>query len=288
MEDEFEIRGAEADDLASMAALAANHQTDPARHCMYLGEDAHSIATDIAEVDAWPDFTAVASIDGRLVGWLLAEVDNDMGRVWWWGPYAPSDTWETVADQLYTTLRKRLAAAITEEEAAADSRSAWIEGWAGRHGFQLDPGSVLLRRQPTPVMIDARVRPLSPADHATVMALHEGAFPDTHLTPQGLVESDHPRLVIDDGDGVIGYVAYELQSDGSGYIDFLAVVADHRGDGHGRALVASAVGDLIDRGATSAHLTVRETNEAARALYASLAFVEERIARPYRKGFSLA
>jgi ribosomal protein S18 acetylase RimI-like enzyme len=39
--------------------------------------------------------------------------------------------------------------------------------------------------------------------------------------------------------------------------------------------------------ATHAHLTVRSANDAARRLYASLGFTEERVLVPMRRGFTL-
>ncbi|MEM7285141.1 MAG: GNAT family N-acetyltransferase [Actinomycetota bacterium] len=93
--------------------------------------------------------------------------------------------------------------------------------------------------------------------------------------------------MIDVDGAVVGYVAYEMQADGSGYIDYLAVDETLRGRGLGRALVSTATADLVTSGATHAHLTVREANAAARALYASLDYEEERIAIPYRRGFTL-
>ena len=281
------VRVAEPGDLAAMAALAADHQADPARHCLYLSAEADAIAEEVAELEDWAAHTAVAEADGQLVGWLFAEPDPDMGRVWWWGPFAPAEDWDGVADELYRVASGLLGDGYGEEEAAADSRSGLIAAWAARHGLAADPGSVLLRREPTPAAVDDRVRPMADADHDAVMALHDLAFPGTHTPPAMLVASEHPRLVIEDDGRVVGYVAYELQADGSGYIDYLAVDEQLRSRGLGRALVSTATADLVERGVTYAHLTVRAANGAARALYASLGFVEERIAIPYRKGFTL-
>ena len=52
-------------------------------------------------------------------------------------------------------------------------------------------------------------------------------------------------------------------------------------------MVQAATDRLLELGATSVNLTVRESNVAARALYDSLGFTTERVIRPYRKGFSL-
>lgn len=281
------VRPARVEDLQAMAALAAEHQLDDGRHCLYLSSDADAIVEEVSELDEWADSTAVAEADGEVIGWLFGEPDADMGRVWWWGPFAPDANWGDVADELYRVARSMLGDAYTEEEAAADSRSELIAAWARRQGLVADPGSVLLKRQPAPAAVDDRVRPMVETDHDVVKTLHDTAFPGTHTPPAMLVASEHPRLVIEDEGTVVGYVAYETQPDGSGYIDYLAVDESLRSRGLGRSLVSTATADLVERGVTYAHLTVREANGAARALYASLGFEEERIAIPYRRGFTL-
>lgn len=307
--DQPTFRSPSAADLPAMAALAAQCQPDPDRFCMYIGTDAESIAADVAEADRWTDSTVVAERDGELIGWLLAEVDPDMGRLWWWGPFA-TEALDPIGDQLYTEVRRCLDenfdVAFDEEEACADDRSVSIPAWCARHGLESNTASVLLRRNPGPIaVVDDRIRPLvgappdseSPSESESdsdeeaarraVRALHDIAFPGTHTTPAALVASTHPRSVIEVDGAVVGYVAFEMQSDGSGYIDYLAVDEAQQGQGFGGALVDYACKQMFEAGAAYAHLTVREDNAAARALYARLGFIEERLARPFRRGFSL-
>ena len=68
-----------------LARLAAPLQADTARFQVYFGEDVDQIVAEIEGVTAWREH-AVAALDGdRLVGWLIAERDDELGRVWWWG-----------------------------------------------------------------------------------------------------------------------------------------------------------------------------------------------------------
>ena len=290
-----------------MAALAAACQPNPDLFCMYLGMEADSIAADVLDADRWTETTVVAERDGQLIGWLLAEVDPEMGRLWWWGPFS-AEGLDPLGDQLYVEVRRRLTenidATFDEEEACADDRSSSIPAWCARHGMEPETASVLLRRNPGPVTADPRVRLLRTAgstpdsdtgpaadgarDREAVQALHDVAFPGTHSTAEALVASTHPRLVIDVDGQVAGYVAFEMQSDGSGYIDYIAVTEHQQGQGLGGALVETASKQMFDAGVTHVHLTVREDNAAARALYARLGFIEERLARPYRRGFRLS
>lgn len=267
-----------------MAVLASRLQAVDESHIGYLGTDPDSIATDIAGVDRWIERTAVAEEDGRMLGWLLGEKDDEMGRVWWWGPFC-LDSRSDVADDLYRLAGEAVAA--SEEELAPDERNRWVAECAGRWGFRSETASAVLRYTGPLFGEDPAVVPVGPSHAAEVAALHDRLFPGTHTPGSQLLESDHLRLVrVVDG-VVVGYVAAEVQSDRSGYIDYLGVDLEFRGQGIGRALVKTAADRIRELGADSINLTVRETNGAARSLYASLGFVEERVIRPYRKGFTL-
>ncbi len=274
-----------------MAEFAAMHQSDHRFHVMYLGASVDSLTADLAAVEQWAANTVIAEDDGHLAGWLMADVDREMGRVWWMGPFAtPGEAWGRIADDLYAEAKRLLPPEVTEEEATADVRGGSLNDWCVRHGYVPNTASVLLRLEPDKLAAPAesRIRPMAEGDHAAVMALHDLAFPGTHTTPDALVVSDHPRLVLEvEPETIVGYVAFEMQSDGSGYVDYLAVDEGLRGSGFGGALVAESCRRMIADGATFVHLTVREDNAAARALYGRLGFVEERVVRPYRIGFDL-
>lgn len=288
------IRPARGDDAPALAALAARHQAAPESHNPYLPIDSPSIEADIRGLERWPDMAVVAERDGDIVGWLLAETDTEMGRVWWWGPFAPDQDWDTVSDELHRAATALLPAGVSEYEGCGDERNVRLAAWCRRHGMEPEEASVLLeltdpRIVGTGKASVAAVRPLAPADHDRVGDLHARYFADTHVSPDALVaDASRPRFVIELEGEVSGYVAVEMQADGSGYIDFVAVDEHARGRGLGRELVRYACADLFGRGATFVHLTVRESNRTARSLYASLAFVETRLARPFRMGFTLA
>lgn len=280
-------RTATAADLETLVELAVEAQTDPQRWCAYVSDTADALRAEVAEVEDWERWTSVAELDGRAVGWLLAEPDLEMGRVWWWGPFAADNGWSTISDALLNHARGALPAAITEEEAAVDDGSHLFRAWAETGGLHADTASVSLNRHERRAAMDPRVRPLAPGDHAAVKQLHQAAFPGTHTTPEALVASDDPRLVIEVGGTVLGYIAIEEQADSSGYIDYLAVEPAEQNQGLGRALVEHGSRVLFDAGVSHVHLTVRAENMAARKLYRAVGFEEERILRPYRRGFTL-
>jgi len=282
--------------LDAVAGFVAARQQDPTAHVVLVGDDAGPLAEELAGMAGWRERLLVArSRDGALVGVVLADVDDALRRVWWVGPWVASGRPDAarVAAALLAAADAAHAGAWDEEEYAPDVRNELVADLAVRRGATADTGSAVLVLDPLVVPATEAhgpsVRPVAAADHAAVAALHDALFPNTHTRGEDLVvASDTHVSVVDGGHGTAaGYVAVQVQPDGSGYVDYLGVVADARGAGLGRVLVAGALRRLADEGAGRAHLTVRVDNHAARALYASLGFVEERVVVPYRWGFSL-
>lgn len=295
----MEFRDAHASDIAAMAELAAPLQARCDRHVAYLGCDADGIAGEVTGL-TWEMCSCVAVEGERLVAWLVGDVDEEMGRVWWNGPFvdrsvdASVDDHDAIADELLSRCRARLDATVDEEELAFDDLADQLARWAERQGFVGEQGSWVLTLPEESVDLIgepvATVRPATADDADAVARLHDDVFPGTHSTGAGIVGSldhRHPRLVTEVGGAVAGYIAVEQQEDGAGYIDFIGVDPPHRRLGLGRDLVRAGVAALAAIDARPVHLTVREESDGARALYASLGFREERLVRPFRRGFAL-
>lgn len=288
------------DERHALAEFAAPLQRRPAHHIPYLGLDPLTIAAEmVADVEDWTEASAVAEIDGRIAGWLVGSIDHDMGRVWWFGPFVDVDVdmdadgtraWRSIADELDTVARAGLTDSVNQEEYAFDARHAAGPAWAADRGFHADPGSAALVLDRVIAPSTLPIRRVTVDDAATVGRLHDLLFANTHTTGAALVASTDPlkpRLVAERDGEVLGYVAVERQADGGGYIDFLGVDPAHRRQGIGAQLVRAGVTALADLGCERFDLTVRVANDGARALYASLGFVEELVIVPFRRGFTL-
>jgi ribosomal protein S18 acetylase RimI-like enzyme len=280
---------AEADEITEIAAFISRQQQLAHRRIPYLSEEPEAIITELSELDDWQAHCHVLRDGSGISGFLAADIDRDMGRVWWWGPFAGAESWMEGAEALYAAARHHLAQAhVTEEELAGTSEHADLASFAARNGFLAEEESVALEcRRPTPGA-SGLTRPMSAEDRAEVELLHDALFPGTH-TPGAALVADHPRrsiLVTAVGGALAGYVAVEAQADGSGYVDFVGVATEHRGRGLGAALVGDATSGLFETGATYVHLTVRAGNTSARRLYRSLGFEEAFILVPYRRGFT--
>lgn len=269
-----------------MVRLASESQVSPEQHIGYLGSTADSIRSDILGVEHWVAHTAVLIGDGGgLAGWLLGEKDEQMDRVWWWGPFLHAGLTEDSADALYRLASQSVGA--SQQEMAPDDRNIRVTALALRNGFRGDEASAVLSYTGAGFGRRWRSVPLDDVHRGQVAALHDQLFPGTHTTGQSLVNAEDPRLVVVEDGRVAGYVAVEIHSDGTGYIDYLGVDPAWRRRGLGRRLVTDATDLLLARQAASVHLTVREHNTAARSLYAALGFTHERLIRPFRRGFAL-
>ncbi len=288
----MQLRTATAADLPHLAALAAPLQARPERHIAYLGIDAPGIEAELAQL-SWQLVSVVATdrAASGITGFLIGDVDEEMGRVWWHGPFVDDDDWQSLADELLADARRQLPPNVTEEEMAIDARFTGFETWAADHGFAVEVGSWVLRLERdlvAPTSDENEYRSMTDADHDDVARIHEEQFPGTHTTGARLVakhDAEHPRLVAVADDTVVGYVAVEKEPDGSGYIDFVAVEPSHRRRGIGAGLIGAGVVALEGLGAEPVCLTVREDIAGARELYASLGFTEERLISPLRRGF---
>jgi ribosomal protein S18 acetylase RimI-like enzyme len=287
------VRRAVEQDRRHLAELAARLQGRPDRHVAYLGTDAESIRDEmIAEDEDWTAVSAVAERANEVVGWSMGSVDEDMGRVWWFGPFVDTDDdeWESVASALHESASRSLPSAVTEQEYAPDACFELLIEWALARGFHRDPRSAALALDGPLGPPTIRFRSVTSADVDTVGRLHDDLFPDTHTTGASLVtgaDEDRLRFVLERDGTVLGYVAVERQPDGTGYIDYLGVAPDHRRRGLGAELIRAGVAELRAIGCDRCHLAVREDNAGARALYTSLGFVEERVIAPMRQGFSI-
>lgn len=292
------------DEVDAVARWVAAQQADPTRHIAYESVEAAAVASDLRQLE--PDGLAgvlVAVDAGEVVGLLGREHDTDPPRVWWRGPFVSGDRDpHAVADALLAAGREQLPAHVSEEELGPDDRHAWLPAFAERHGFHAEEASAVLVRSLAGDLAELRdaaadtsaeleVSPATAELAPVVAGLHDETFPATHSSGGRLVSARDGAtvLVARSGAEVAGYVAVERQEDGTGYIDYLGVSPGARRSGIGRLLVAAGCVSLADvHGCPSVNLTVRESNAGARRLYGSLGFEEERLIRPWRRGFSLA
>jgi GNAT superfamily N-acetyltransferase len=136
--------------------------------------------------------------------------------------------------------------------------------------------------------MDARVRLAVPGD-ATVAArlLHDfnAEFAEPTPAPDVIAERLGPILAEDDwthvllgGEPPVGIAVLRLRrsildAGQTAYLEELYVAPEHRGHGLGRAILESTIELARDRGAVWIEVSTSEDDEAARALYESVGFI---------------
>jgi ribosomal-protein-alanine N-acetyltransferase len=122
-----------------------------------------------------------------------------------------------------------------------------------------------------------RIRAATPADVPAIVAIERAAFADPWSARMFTVcmhSGVHMVLVAERGEGqgaVVGFVVIQIVSADAEVLD-IAVADNERGQGVGRILLDAALEQCARLGGVAVTLEVRESNVAARALYASRQF----------------
>jgi len=132
---------------------------------------------------------------------------------------------------------------------------------------------------------DFIIRTMCEADIPAVAELERECFSDPWSAEMIREELDGNlcRMFVAEGDGqVIGYAGVQMILD-EGYITNVAVSAESRRNGIGRALVGAMVDEAKARKLSFITLEVRASNAPATALYESFGFKEEGVRPKYYK-----
>ncbi|MCK2035936.1 ribosomal protein S18-alanine N-acetyltransferase [Microbacterium sp. SSW1-49] len=123
------------------------------------------------------------------------------------------------------------------------------------------------------------LRVATPADLDAIMLIENRSFPSDAWSADSMaaeLASPHGRYLVDEHDGVvIGYGGVRaLRGSADADIQTIALDAEHRGSGRGRALLRALLDAAAERGAREVFLEVRADNPTAEGLYLSEGFQE--------------
>jgi ribosomal-protein-alanine N-acetyltransferase len=128
--------------------------------------------------------------------------------------------------------------------------------------------------RPAPAAV--RVRPAEPRDVPAVAAIEQASFGDPWSANSFAQLVHNPGVlfaIAEQAGAVAGYVVAWFAAD-EAEVANVAVAAVARGRGVGAQLLDVALTEAAGRGAATVYLEVRESNGAARRLYASRGFAE--------------
>ena len=133
---------------------------------------------------------------------------------------------------------------------------------------------------------DLRVRPALGPDIADIAEIERASFSDPWSAASFRSLIGHPATwfaVAEQGGRVVGYVVLIVAAD-EAELGNIAIVETERRHGIGSRLLAATIAEAVRRGARSIYLEVRDSNAAARSLYAVHGFREvSRRRRYYRR-----
>ena len=138
-----------------------------------------------------------------------------------------------------------------------------VPGWIGRGGSRVPQRKAALV-----------LRPMRRRDVAEVTGIERGSFsaPWSAFTFRSLLRRRNAVLLVaEEGERIVGYAVLWIESDVA-ELGNLAVRPAFRGRGTGRALLDEVLGEAAAGGARTVFLEVRESNDAARQLYAGAGF----------------
>jgi len=156
------------------------------------------------------------------------------------------------------------------DETAAGWATLWTGALRGAGSFSWDDGH----------RSAVQTRRATSDDLPTLARLWDASVAEATFTPYpgqpfaASLVADHVALVAEEPDRIVGAVYLNLGSRDLGYLFGLYVVPEARRRGVARQLVAAAARLLREEGRRWILLNVDTPNEPARALYASLGFVD--------------
>ena len=286
------ITRADADQRDAALALIVAAQSSPRTACAYLGTEADGVRAELDDLDTpWQETLRVAvEPSGRVVGAVLHDADpEETMRSWIHGPWTVDEqTWSAYAVPLVRAALDQLPPGVEQHELSAApahtgmARLAADLGWhATGLSIAYQATTATAHRWPADAP-DARVA--TPAELPAISALHDAAFPGTYATARQLLADEARSTLVLGHDGeVAGYASGEIQADGAGYLDFLAIAPERRGRGLAPGLLAAISRELLARSSQgTVNLVVDEMNAAAVALYEGFGYVRDAELLGYR------
>jgi GNAT superfamily N-acetyltransferase len=240
----------------------------------------------------WTDTSRVAERGGELVGFVGAEIDDSLSRVWLHGPLAEDTDWDATAEALLATLLSEVSrTAAKDQELAVDVQNERAARLATRLGFVAGSVHYILTLDRAGIGSLPTTPPAVPIDERHEQAfvvLHESLFPGTYYSGPQLLEQAAQGKALVLGrihiGRLVGYAAGRIDEGGNAYIDFVGVAADHRRNGHGAALVVALTRALAAQSPIDeVRLTVSSENRGALALYDALGFARASGVVAYRR-----
>ncbi len=271
-----------------MIELILEQQADADRNVPSLGVDSAGVLAELEDLEPpwFETLRIVCREDGTVTGAVLVDWSTEARRAWINGPWirADDEVWPVIGAVLVAAATAQLPSVIERSTLSAVVEHRCMAELATRLGWSttevnhvLVADAETINAWPKPKEGE-RLRSMTVNDVADLEPLHDVEFPATYYSATELAarvsRGDQIVLIAErDGGGIDGYIAGQIQPDGDGYIDFLAVAPSARRSGVGQRLLVMLCRQLIPRSTSQrVCLTVQAGRAPARRLYESLGF----------------
>jgi ribosomal protein S18 acetylase RimI-like enzyme len=269
------------DDLAAIVEFIAALNVKAEHRIGYVGETPDEIARDLLEYGA-VDNAFVARRNGELVGYMALDVDEELGRSYFIGPWVHVSDWDEIANRLVDECLAIVPdGAVAQLEMFFDIANDNVSRFGNTLGFVTykDVRTLRFDRSDLDNMEPGRAIPIEARHHDSLVKLHDRTFPNTHLPGArmltGLAENK-VCFVRSESDEVMGYIYLEVdETIGSASVEFLGTDERARARGIGADLVRTGLHWMFGfESVSETWLVVDEDNAGARRLYDRLGWTE--------------
>jgi GNAT superfamily N-acetyltransferase len=247
---ELLVNNATPKDKQKIAHLIAAVNSQPAHHCLHCDQKEAGILDEMAALEVpLEESFVVAKIGREIVGIFGADVTAEKDRAWLWGPFISGVDWQETAELLYDHFQKLFSPPLSQVTHFLNLANEQGQAFFRAKGFQEMKTTHVYQALPPTLPATDPFPEINPPEWRSFIALHEATFPGTYFSGRQIIERLGKKdkvFVCAEGDNVLGYVYANVEPT-EGYIHFLGVEAESRGQGIGKGLLMTAVSWLFNK-----------------------------------------
>ncbi len=274
---------AQKEDFLAIANFIAPINAIEENQCLHCGENPQQVYEEMLDNHSRQEMKFVkATKDNEIVGILGCDCMADLSQVWLWGPYVrESHDWDILSKDLYNFFL----------EDTPQVKELWqflnVKNQRSRDFFKnlnfVEKKYQSILYLLTPDIYEGyeevdyeNIVEFNPHFKEGLHQLHHAAFPNPYYSTEELLEMNATgkhKIFVKNIDGkVLGYIFVSDQGSGEGYVHFVAIQKESRGQKIGVSLIQKGIEWLFnERKSQKIFLTVSEHNNAQR-LYKKVRF----------------
>lgn len=262
-------------DKQQIVQLIASLNNQPAHQCLHCDQEEAGILEEINLLEVPIEEAFSVAWDGdEIIGVLGVDLSAERDRAWLWGPFIKGNDWQKTADALHDHFNNQFQSTLKQLNQFLNLANVQARSYYLSRGFQETKTSHVYQTLPPGPSITDPYPEMTPPEWRSFIALHEQTFPTTYFSGRQIIErlgKQDKVFTCAQGENILGYV-YANVEPSEGFIHFLAVQKENRGQGIGKKLLTTAVSWLFNKhNVPQVSLVVDDENDA-RHLYQKAGF----------------